>query len=565
MSLICPKCNTINLDEARFCKECGCNIQEELEKIETEKRKIEYEKKINEEFERNIKEEAERQQKEDIDAQKAAQQKRYQEENERLAKEINSNIEIIDLDHTWLSIFPILLLTFAFIGTLIYGIYKSSSSSNKTVIEVYSNQSSNSNSNSAIYYLELAGAFWDTKNYHYSNPDKVLEYLNKAIQIEKTNATAYNRKGIVYSQLGNHKEALKNYIVACQLSPQNGIFIQNRGYGYLNVGDNEKAKTDAITACKLGSCDLKNYFGFHLTIKTIPSDAKVRVLNIVPKYHDDILLEKGEYQIEISKDGYETIYKWVQLEKDTNLNFTLSKQTLTQEQIHKDHKDYAVEYFNKLQALWDDKSKTFTDNNAALNYINKAIELDPNNASYHNYRGVVQSYLQNHQESLSSFIKACNLIQNNATFITNRGYAYLNTRNIEKAKEDAQRACQLGNCKLKENLETFVINYENKKLIWQIKNITNNKITWINAGEYCKNLNLFGHNDFRLPSKEELESLKKYEIKNIIPSGTYWSNAKTTMDYVYIASIRTTEYGNYIDTSLDFTTGSNFAICIRTE
>ena len=30
MSLICPKCNTANLDEAKFCKNCGVNIANAL-------------------------------------------------------------------------------------------------------------------------------------------------------------------------------------------------------------------------------------------------------------------------------------------------------------------------------------------------------------------------------------------------------------------------------------------------------------------------------------------------------------------------------------------------------
>lgn len=45
---------------------------------------------------------------------------------------------------------------------------------------------------------------------------------------------------------------------------------------------------------------------YPLFIETVPFDAKIEILNIKPKYTLGILLKPGEYNIKISKSGYET-------------------------------------------------------------------------------------------------------------------------------------------------------------------------------------------------------------------------------------------------------------------
>ncbi|GIT99707.1 hypothetical protein TSL6_02140 [Sulfurovum sp. TSL6] len=45
---------------------------------------------------------------------------------------------------------------------------------------------------------------------------------------------------------------------------------------------------------------------YPLTIETFPSDARVQIMNIKPKYYDGIRLVKGEYKIRVSKKGYTT-------------------------------------------------------------------------------------------------------------------------------------------------------------------------------------------------------------------------------------------------------------------
>jgi uncharacterized membrane protein len=48
-------------------------------------------------------------------------------------------------------------------------------------------------------------------------------------------------------------------------------------------------------------------------------------MNIKPKYYDGIKLKKGKYHIKVSKKGYSTVKKWINLEKDESFTAKLEK------------------------------------------------------------------------------------------------------------------------------------------------------------------------------------------------------------------------------------------------
>jgi len=72
-----------------------------------------------------------------------------------------------------------------------------------------------------------------------------------------------------------------------------------------------------------------------LKIKTIPSDAKIRILNIIPIYKDIIFLPKGIYIIEVSKEGYKTKIFDFTLEKDSYPTIILEKKKILKFYKHK--------------------------------------------------------------------------------------------------------------------------------------------------------------------------------------------------------------------------------------
>lgn len=68
-------------------------------------------------------------------------------------------------------------------------------------------------------------------------------------------------------------------------------------------------------------CEAQNLYSF--TVKPQPSDARIRIMNINPRYKPGITLAAGEYDIEVSRGGYFTYRQWIEVTKDTVLNVTL--------------------------------------------------------------------------------------------------------------------------------------------------------------------------------------------------------------------------------------------------
>jgi CHAT domain-containing protein/tetratricopeptide (TPR) repeat protein len=57
---------------------------------------------------------------------------------------------------------------------------------------------------------------------------------------------------------------------------------------------------------------------YHLTVNVTPSDSRIRIMNIRPKYRPGIALKPGKYDIEVTRSGYESKRWWVEI-KDTDL------------------------------------------------------------------------------------------------------------------------------------------------------------------------------------------------------------------------------------------------------
>jgi hypothetical protein len=73
--------------------------------------------------------------------------------------------------------------------------------------------------------------------------------------------------------------------------------------------------------------------------------------------------------------------------------------------------------------------------------------------------------------------------------------------------------------------------------MWQ-QETPENEMTWYNAIEYCKNLNLGGHTDWRLPTIQELLNLLEYTKFNPAINEEYFPNTIldfywSSTDYVY--------------------------------
>ena len=91
--------------------------------------------------------------------------------------------------------------------------------------------------------------------------------------------------------------------------------------------------------------------------------------------------------------------------------------------------------------------------------------------------------------------------------------------------------------------------------------------TWIEAINYCENLTLGGHNDWRLPNINELKSIIDRSKSNLVivdgftnvSSDVYWSST-TNADFSYLAWIVSFDNGNVSYNPKD---DSYYVRCVR--
>ena len=67
---------------------------------------------------------------------------------------------------------------------------------------------------------------------------------------------------------------------------------------------------------------------YKLTIRPMPADSQVRIMNISPKYHPGIELAPGHYDVLVERSGYRSVRQWVAIgHTDVEIDIQLSRQT----------------------------------------------------------------------------------------------------------------------------------------------------------------------------------------------------------------------------------------------
>lgn len=82
----------------------------------------------------------------------------------------------------------------------------------------------------------------------------------------------------------------------------------------------------------------------------------------------------------------------------------------------------------------------------ALDLLNKAIELNPDDAIDYNNRGTAFYKLGRYQRAIEDFNRAINLDPNDTYAYNNRGNAYYDLGKRKHACDDWRKVCELGNC-----------------------------------------------------------------------------------------------------------------------
>ena len=84
----------------------------------------------------------------------------------------------------------------------------------------------------------------------------------------------------------------------------------------------------------------------------------------------------------------------------------------------------AEDWISRAHLLWD--GKQYTEPNKAIEYLNNAIKLQPNNAETYNQRGVAYKNLGQNQRAIEDYNEAIRLKPDNVLAYYNRGTVYNN-------------------------------------------------------------------------------------------------------------------------------------------
>lgn len=123
---------------------------------------------------------------------------------------------------------------------------------------------------------------------------------------------------------------------------------------------------------------------------------------------------------------------------------------------------------NKTPLYWFDKAKAlnYSNQKKAIEYLNKAIKLQPDYADAYNERGIAFTQLGQKPKAIEDFNKAISLKPENANFYNNRGIVYYQLGQYQRTIDDSNVAIRLkpDNANSYNNRGASYLEMGNKKL-----------------------------------------------------------------------------------------------------
>jgi tetratricopeptide (TPR) repeat protein len=86
---------------------------------------------------------------------------------------------------------------------------------------------------------------------HVELAKQALKDFEESIRLDPQDPHAYNNRGAVYAELGDHPQAIADFSTAIELQPAFAPAYRNRGNSYLETGDTASARADYHEAMRL--------------------------------------------------------------------------------------------------------------------------------------------------------------------------------------------------------------------------------------------------------------------------------------------------------------------------
>ncbi len=221
-----------------------------------------------------------------------------------------------------------------------------------------------------------------------------IEDYNEAIRMKPDFAESYASRGGTYSNLGQDQLAIEDYSEALRLEPNFAEAYLGRGTAYGKLGQGETAMKDYDEAIRLK-----------------------------PRFAE-AYLTRGNAYLKLGQDQ--------QAVKDYSETIRLKP-------------DFTEAYLARGNSY-----VKLGQNQAAIKDYNEAIRLKPDFAEAFAERGNAYSRLGQYPQAIADYNEAIRLKPDHAEAYNNRGAAYLIQGNKKTGCFDAQKACELGKCKILE-------------------------------------------------------------------------------------------------------------------
>lgn len=258
----------------------------------------------------------------------------------------------------------------------------------------------------------------------YTDPKKVIEYLNNAIKLKPDYFSAYFYRGMAYSNLGQHKRAIEDYNQTLRLQPNDALTYVIRGMAYFDLGQHKRAIEDYNQALRLQPNDASTYVERGLAYDDLGQHQRA-----IEDYNEAIRL-KPDYVLAYNFRGGDYAYLG---------------------QYHRAIKDYteAIRLKPDLATAYRGRGiayKNLGQYQSAIEDYNKLIRLKPDDAGAYVSRGFTYGSLNQYQRAIEDYNEAIRLKPDYAVAYRGRGIAYLFQGNNKLGCRDAQKACALGEC-----------------------------------------------------------------------------------------------------------------------
>ena len=268
-------------------------------------------------------------------------------------------------------------------------------------------------------WYKKAIALWNGQKF--INPKRAIAYLNSAIRLNPNDADSYRHRGIVYSELGQHEQAVEDYNKAISLKNDNANAYHSRGIAYDSLNQHQRAIEDFNEAISLNPDHTNAYHSRGIAYGSLNQYQRA-----IEDFNEAISLKPDNVAAYITRGL--AYYK---------LN----------------HYQRAIEDFNEVIRLNPDNTYAYNlrgiaygslnQHQRAIEDFNKAISLKPDNVSAYISRGIAYCKLNQHQRAIEDFNKAISLKPDNVAAYVNRGGAYSSLGQYNKAREDFDKGISL--------------------------------------------------------------------------------------------------------------------------